>query len=103
MRFPVRVEEFRIRRGSGGKGRWTGGDGVKRRVRFLESLDMAIVSNRRVIPPYGARGAGAASLGVNRVIRANGEVVTLKSCDRCTMNPGDAFEALTPGGGGHSI
>ena len=103
MRFPVRVEEFSIRHGSGGKGRWNGGDGVKRRVRFLERLDMAIVSNRRVIPPYGARGANAASLGVNRIILANGEIVPLKSCDKYTMNPGDAFEVLTPGGGGYSV
>ncbi|MCY1315163.1 Hydantoinase B/oxoprolinase [compost metagenome] len=99
LRFPVLLEEFSIRKESGGHGRWKGGDGVKRRVRFLEELDMAIVSNRRIIPPAGAQGGEAGQLGANRVIRKDGHVEELISCDKTTMAPGDVFEILTPGGG----
>lgn len=100
LRFPVLLEEFSIRPNSGGKGKWNGGNGVMRRVRFLEQLDMAIVSNRRKIAPNGAKGGEPGGLGANRVIRRDGTVDQLASCDKTTMMPGDAFEILTPGGGG---
>jgi 5-oxoprolinase (ATP-hydrolysing) len=100
LRFPVLLEEFSIRENSGGQGRWSGGEGVKRRVRFLDELEMAIVSNRRTIPPSGAQGGGPGGVGRNRVIRRDGRIDELLSCDKTTMQPGDVFEILTPGGGG---
>jgi 5-oxoprolinase (ATP-hydrolysing) len=100
LRFPVLLEEFSIRANSAGKGKWKGGNGVVRRVRFLEQLEMAIVSSRRAIAPHGAKGGEPGGLGANRVIRRDGTVDLLASCDKTTMMPGDAFEILTPGGGG---
>ncbi|MEQ1934489.1 MAG: hydantoinase B/oxoprolinase family protein, partial [Fimbriimonadaceae bacterium] len=100
LRFPVLLEEFSVRSGSGGGGRWKGGEGTKRRVRFLQDLDMAIVANRRVIAPAGARGGEAGEVGAHRVIRKDGTITELKSCDMTSVRPGDVFEILTPGGGG---
>lgn len=101
LRFPVLLEEFSIRNGSGGKGRWSGGEGTRRRVRFLAALDMAIVANRREIAPVGAKGGQAGAVGEHRVIRRNGTISNLISCDKTHMNVGDVFEILTPGGGGY--
>ncbi|MGJ4931560.1 hydantoinase B/oxoprolinase family protein [Bradyrhizobium sp. HKCCYLS2038] len=101
LRFPVLLEEFSIREGSGGKGQWSGGEGTKRRVRFLAALDMAIVSNRRVIAPAGAKGGDPGAIGEHRVVRADGAITNLISCDATHMNVGDVFEILTPGGGGY--
>lgn len=103
LRFPVLLEEFSVREASGGAGRWTGGEGVKRRVRFLKQLDMAIVSNRRIVPPAGAQGGQSGAVGRNRVIRSDGQTEELSCCDKTTMRPGDAFEILTPGGGGFGM
>jgi len=100
-RFPVLLEEFRIRRGSGGKGRHRGGDGVVRRVRFLEAMTAAILSGHRVIPPYGMAGGANAALGRNSVERKDGSVVTLGGTDKAEMRPGDVFVIETPGGGGY--
>jgi 5-oxoprolinase (ATP-hydrolysing) len=99
-RFPVLLEEFSIRHGSGGPGRWRGGNGVLRRVRFLEPMAAAILSGHRVIPPYGMAGGEPGSVGRNRVIRANGEVVELAGASAVAVAPGDAFVIETPGGGG---
>lgn len=99
-RFPVLLEAFSIRRGSGGAGRWTGGDGAVRRVRFLEPMTAAILSNRRRVPPFGADGGQPGATGVNRVERSDGTIEPLRSTAEVTMTPGDVFVIETPGGGG---
>ena len=100
-RFPVRVEEFSIRRDSGGAGRWRGGDGVIRRLRFLEPMTAAILSNRRRIPPFGLHDGGAGQVGRNAVIRADGQREELAATARTLMRAGDAILIETPGGGGY--
>lgn len=100
-RFPVRLEEFSIRRGSGGAGRWTGGDGTVRRMRFLEPMTAAILSNRRRVPPFGADGGEAGALGKNQIERADGSVEPLGSTAEAALAPGDIFVIETPGGGGY--
>jgi 5-oxoprolinase (ATP-hydrolysing) len=100
-RFPVRVEEFRIRTGSGGAGRWCGGDGVIRRIRFLEPMTAAILSGRRRIPPYGLAGGKPGRVGRNAVERADGQVEKLPGTAQVTMGVDDAFVIETPGGGGY--
>jgi len=99
-RFPVLVESFAIRRGSGGAGRWRGGDGVVRRIRFLEPMTASILSNRRRVPPFGLNGGGPASTGRNYVERADGTAEELGARATVRMNAGDAFVIETPGGGG---
>ncbi|HZV85601.1 MAG TPA: hydantoinase B/oxoprolinase family protein, partial [Brevundimonas sp.] len=99
-RFPVLLEEFSIRRGSGGEGASRGGDGAVRRVRFLEAMTAAILSNRRRVPPFGlARGEDGAG-GVNRVERVGGRHEPLGSTAEVEMAAGDVFVIETPGGGG---
>ena len=100
FRFPVLLEDFHIRRGSGGKGQHRGGDGVVRRVRFLEQMTAGILSGHRRVPPYGLAGGGEGALGTNSVIRKDGRVETLKGTDGAEMQPGDVFLVETPGGGG---
>jgi len=100
-RFPVLLESFEIRRGSGGAGRWRGGDGSVRRVRFLEPLVAAILSEHRRVAPYGMAGGLPAMTGRNWVERANGQIVELGGCDQIEMRPGDCFVIETPGGGGY--
>jgi len=99
-RYPVRVEEFSIRRGSGGAGRWRGGDGAVRRIRFLESMTAAILSGHRRVPPYGMAGGHAGAVGRNAVIRADGRVEEVAACAEVGMQMGDQFVIETPGGGG---
>jgi 5-oxoprolinase (ATP-hydrolysing) len=100
-RFPVLLEDFRIRRGSGGAGRHKGGDGVVRRVRFLEPMTAAILSGHRIVPPYGMAGGAPAALGRNSVERKDGSVLELQGTDKAEMQPGDVFVIETPGGGGY--
>lgn len=100
-RFPVLLEEFSIRRGSGGKGAHRGGDGAVRRVRFLEPLTAAILSNHRRTPPFGADGGQPGAVGVNRIERADGTVEALGSTAEVEMAAGDMFVIETPGGGGY--
>ena len=100
-RFPVRVEEFCIRSNSGGAGRWRGGDGAIRRIRFLEPMTAAILSGRRRIPPYGLAGGAPGQVGHNAVERVDGEVETLPGTARVTVRAGDVFTIETPGGGGY--
>ena len=100
-RFPVLVEEFAIRKGSGGAGRWRGGDGAVRRIRFLEPMTAAILSGHRRIRPYGMAGGEPGMAGRNAVMRANGEIAMLKACDKTEMQAGDIFVIETPGGGGY--
>jgi 5-oxoprolinase (ATP-hydrolysing) len=99
-RFPVLIEEFAIRERSGGKGRWEGGNGVRRKVRFLESMTASILSNRRRIAPFGLKGGGSAAAGRNYVERADGNIEELSARASVQMNAGDAFVVETPGGGG---
>jgi 5-oxoprolinase (ATP-hydrolysing) len=100
-RFPVLLESFEIRRGSGGAGRWRGGDGAVRRVRFLEPMVAAILSEHRRIAPPGMAGGSSGATGRNWVRRADGTVVELGACDQIEMHPGDCFVIETPGGGGY--
>ncbi|HEX4505362.1 MAG TPA: hydantoinase B/oxoprolinase family protein [Alphaproteobacteria bacterium] len=99
-RFPVMVESFAIRHGSGGTGRHRGGDGVVRRIKFRETMSAAILSGRRAVPPFGADGGQPGALGRNTVVRADGSSETLPGTAVTEMRPGDVFVIETPGGGG---
>ncbi|MCF6525427.1 hydantoinase B/oxoprolinase family protein [Streptomyces sp. JJ36] len=101
FRYPVRVEDFRVREGSGGPGRWHGGRGVERRIRFLEPMSVAVLSGHRRVPPYGMAGGGPGALGENALERAGGDVVRLAGCDAAEAEPGDVLVVRTPGGGGY--
>ena len=100
FRFPVRLESYAIRQGSGGAGRWKGGDGGVRRIRFLEPMMAGILSNGRTHPAFGVAGGEAGQPGLNRVLRASGEVDVLGHIGQTGMSAGDVFEICTPGGGG---
>ena len=100
FRFPVRLESFAIRKGSGGAGRWRGGDGGVRRMQFLEPMTATILSNGRHHGAFGAAGGATGAVGLNRVVRANGAVEALDHIGQASMQPGDVFEIQTPGGGG---
>jgi 5-oxoprolinase (ATP-hydrolysing) len=100
FRFPVRLESYRIRAGSGGAGRWRGGDGGVRRVRFLERMTASILSNGRIVPAFGMHGGAPGAPGVNRVERGDGRIETLGHIGSTVMEPGDLFVIETPGGGG---
>ncbi|MDO9074886.1 MAG: hydantoinase B/oxoprolinase family protein [Rubrivivax sp.] len=100
FRFPVHLESYAIRAGSGGAGRWRGGDGGVRRVRFLEAMTASILSNGRVVPAFGIAGGQPGALGINRVERADGRVERLAHIGSAQMAPGDVFVIETPGGGG---
>lgn len=101
LRFPIVLEEFSIRHNSGGKGKYCGGDGIIRRLRFLERMIANIISSHRVIPPYGLDGGASGTLGLNQVQRVTGELETLGGCARIEMQPGDVLIIETPGGGGY--
>ncbi|MGW0878532.1 hydantoinase B/oxoprolinase family protein [Streptomyces sp. NPDC002671] len=100
-RLPVRLEEFTIRRGSGGTGRWRGGDGAVRRIRFLEPMTVSTLSQHRRVPPYGMAGGGPGGLGANRVERADGTVTDLGASGSADVGPDDVLVIETPGGGGY--
>jgi len=99
-RFPVLLESFEIRANSGGKGKYDGGNGVIRKIKFREAMIAGILSGRRVIPPYGLKGGENGKLGQNSVQRVNGEIELLGSTATVEMEPGDIFMIETPGGGG---
>ena len=99
-RFPVLLESFSIRHGSGGGGKHRGGDGTVRRVRFLEAMTASILSDHRCVPPFGLEGGDPGTLGINRVIRTDGSEEMLDGAASTEMNPGDVFMVETPGGGG---
>jgi 5-oxoprolinase (ATP-hydrolysing) len=103
FRFPVRLESYEIRKGSGGAGRWRGGDGGVRRVRFLEPMTASILSNGRVHPAFGMAGGSPGAPGINRVVRADGHTEDLKHIGQAEMAVGDVFEIHTPGGGGFGV
>ncbi len=100
-RYPVRVEEFSVREGSGGRGRWHGGRGVTRRIRFLEPMTVALLTGHRRVPPYGMAGGGPGALGENLIERADGSTERLAGCDVAEVRAGDALVIRTPGGGGY--
>ncbi|MFG2950153.1 hydantoinase B/oxoprolinase family protein [Streptomyces adustus] len=100
-RLPVRLEEFAVRPGSGGTGRWNGGDGAVRRIRFGEPMTVSTLSQHRRVPPYGMAGGAPGALGANRVERADGTVVPLRGSDCVDVHPGDVLVVETPGGGGY--
>ncbi|AHG65870.1 hydantoinase B/oxoprolinase family protein [Advenella mimigardefordensis] len=101
LRFPVRLESYAIRHGSGGKGKWRGGDGGVRRMRFLESMTAAILSNNRQYAPFGLKGGEPGQTGRNYIERADGSVTHLGPQDSADLQPGDTFVIETPGGGGY--
>jgi 5-oxoprolinase (ATP-hydrolysing) len=101
FRFPVRLDSYEIRGGSGGAGRWRGGDGGVRRVRFLEAMTASILSNGRVQGAFGMAGGAAGAPGENRIERADGTVEALGAIGQAEMRPGDVFVIATPGGGGY--
>ena len=101
FRFPVRLESYEIRAGSGGAGRWHGGNGGVRKVRFLEPMTAAILSNNRIHAPFGMAGGAPAEKGRNLVVRADGRVEELGHIGKVDMQAGDVFVVETPGGGGY--
>jgi len=100
-RFPVLLETFEIRRGSGGTGRWPGGDGTVRRVRFLQPMHANILSNHRQVAPFGLAGGGNGQTGRNAIERRDGSVEELAGVATAEMAAGDIFVIETPGGGGY--
>jgi len=100
FRFPVRLEEYSIRRGSGGKGQHRGGDGITRRMRFLEEMTVTTLCSHRRVPPFGAAGGEPGEVGREWIERADGERIEHAGNDQNTVYPGDVFVMQTPSGGG---
>ncbi|MEU9925529.1 hydantoinase B/oxoprolinase family protein [Streptomyces griseoluteus] len=100
-RLPVRLDEFAVRRGSGGAGRQRGGDGAVRRIRFLEPMTVSALSQHRRVPPYGMAGGAPGALGANWVEHADGTVTDLGASGSADVGPGDVLVVETPGGGGY--
>ncbi len=101
LRFPVVLEDFHIRRGSGGKGQFKGGDGTHRQIRFLEEMDCALLSGHRRVAPFGLKGGENGQVGQNLVRRQDGKVETLKGCDQTVLKPGEAIIIIPPTPGGY--
>ncbi len=99
-RYPVRVERFTVRRGSGGRGRFRGGDGIVREITFLAPMSLSVLSQHRRVAPYGMAGGEPGATGAQRVVRATGDAVALGAIDGCDVGPGDRLVLETPGGGG---
>ncbi|MET2826042.1 hydantoinase B/oxoprolinase family protein [Mesorhizobium shangrilense] len=96
LRFPVVLEDFHIREGSGGKGRWSAGDGTKRTIRFLEKMECAILSSHRNRPPQGLDGGGDGEVGSTKIRRKDGSIDLLRACDQTTLNAGEIIIVTTP-------
>jgi 5-oxoprolinase (ATP-hydrolysing) len=103
LRYPVRVDEFSVRHGSGGIGKYNGGNGVVRKVRFLENMTVTTLASHRIVPPFGLEGGGPGKCGIDYVIRADQSIALLKGNAETDMNPGDVFVMKTPGGGGFGV
>lgn len=101
LRFPVRLESYEYRKGSGGEGRWSGGEGGIRRIRFLQPMTAAILSNNRIYAPFGLAGGQPGQCGRNYIERADGSVTELGPQDSAELGAGDVFVIETPGGGGY--
>ena len=100
LRLPVRLEEFSIRRGSGGAGRWRGGDGVVRKIRMLEAMTVTLVSSSRTVAPFGLDGGGAGACGQQWIERCDGTIEPIGGTAEAALAAGDAVVVETPGGGG---
>ena len=101
LRYPVLLEEFSIRPNSGGKGEFCAGDGTKRRLRFIETMQMAILSSHRGRPPEGLAGGGHGELGYTQIYRLSGAVERLQGCDQTVLEAGESVELITPTAGGY--
>ena len=101
FRYPVLLEDFHIRRGSGGRGQWNAGDGVRRTIRFLEKMDCTILSGHRRVRPFGLAGGEAGQVGENSVRRKDGRVEKLSACDATVIDAGEAITIETPTAGGY--
>jgi 5-oxoprolinase (ATP-hydrolysing) len=101
FRFPVVLEDFHIRRGSGGKGQWNAGDGTKRTIRFLKTMECAILSAHRKVRPFGMAGGEPGELGRTEVRRLSGNVEVLEGADQTVLQAGEAVTVVTPTGGGY--
>ena len=100
-RYPVRLERYAIRRGSGGAGRWRGGDGGHREIRFGEPMTVTTLTGHRRVAPYGMAGGSPGALGRHWIERADGTIVPMAGCDSVAVGAGDLFVLETPGGGGY--
>jgi 5-oxoprolinase (ATP-hydrolysing) len=101
FRYPVLLEDFHIRAGSGGRGHWNAGDGVRRTIRFLEAMECTILSGHRVVPPFGLAGGRPGEIGQNWVRRKDGRMERLKGADATTLDAGEAVIIQTPTAGGY--
>ncbi len=101
FRYPVVLEDFHIRAGSGGKGKWHAGDGIRRTIRFLEKMDCTILSGHRRVPPFGLAGGEAGEVGENWARRRDGRLEKLKGCDETVIDEGEAVIIQTPTAGGY--
>ena len=100
QRYPVVLDEFSICRGSGGRGKWSAGDGIKRRIRFLEAMQCSILSGHRIVRPFGVDGGEPGQIGVNKIFRSGGIKEDIGGNAQRSVEPGDAIEIVTPTGGG---
>jgi 5-oxoprolinase (ATP-hydrolysing) len=101
FRYPVLLEDFHIRKGSGGRGRWNAGDGVRRTIRFLEKMECTILSGHRRVPPFGLAGGGDGQVGNNWVRRKDGRMEALQGADATVIDAGEAIIIQTPTAGGY--
>jgi 5-oxoprolinase (ATP-hydrolysing) len=101
FRYPVVLEDFHIRKGSGGKGKWNAGDGIRRTIRFLEKMECTILSGHRRIPPFGLAGGEDGQVGENAVRRNDGRIERLEGCDETVIDAGEAVIIQTPTAGGY--
>ena len=103
FRFPVRLEEFSIRKNSGGKGKYNGGDGATRKLRFLEKMIVTTLCSHRKVPPFGVKGGKPGECGKEWLERKDGSIEKLEGNDSCNVENGDLFVMQTPGGGGYGV
>ena len=101
FRYPVLLEDFHIRKGSGGRGKWNAGDGIRRTIRFLENMECTVLSGHRRVPPFGLAGGGDGQVGENWVRRKDGQMEKLEGCDATVIDAGEAIIIQTPTAGGY--
>jgi len=101
FRYPVLLEDFHIRKNSGGRGEWNAGDGIRRTIRFLEKMECTILSGHRRVPPFGLAGGGDGQVGENSVRRKDGSIEKLQGCDATVIDAGEAVIIQTPTAGGY--
>jgi len=101
FRFPVLLEDFHIREGSGGVGNWSAGGGTRRTIRFLQEMECAILSSHRRVAPHGLAGGRSGALGTTEIRRNDGSIELLEGCDQTVLRPGEAVIVTTPTGGGY--